>query len=166
MTVTVSQDAKSYITLLEAQSLNARKLMSALRADQYNTYSFYTSYNPKLEKFGCGQVTTQPPLKQSLWQWITNEKKSGSTAIIEVNPNCLVLFTDTQGKPFRPSTERLFAHELAHAYIYCKTKFLTGRSKEVVEYENIIAKEIDPNAPERAESDHTDWIDRLRENRR
>ena len=81
---------------------------------------------------------------------------------MEVNPVCVVQFVDVSGKPFKPSVERLFAHEMGHGYVYLqlgpeKARFLSQEDyHKAVYYENKIAKEIDPNAPERAVSDHGD----------
>lgn len=46
--------------------------------------------------------------------------------------------------------ERLLGHELAHAYI----NIFGGTYHDAVRFENIIARELDPNAPIRAISDH------------
>jgi hypothetical protein len=66
------------------------------------------------------------------------------------------------GKTFKPSVERIFAHELAHAYILYITDFLSSGTDKMVEYENKIAKDMDPNAPERAVSDHGGLRDQFR----
>ena len=59
-------------------------------------------------------------------------------------------FKDVNGNTFVPSPERLLGHELAHAYI----NIFGGTYHDAVRFENIIARELDPNAPIRAISDH------------
>jgi hypothetical protein len=80
-----------------------------------------------------------------------------TTITMEFSLNPTVEFTDECGKKFLPTPERILAHELGHGYMYLIVGILytsPSNSDKAVDYENEIIRQIDPNAPIRAVSDH------------
>ncbi len=83
--------------------------------------------------------------------------------MIRIDLRCKVQFTDVNGQSFTPSIERILAHELGHMYLYVGRKNMADKADyhKAIDYENIIARELDPEAPIRSVKDHGDpdaWL--------
>jgi hypothetical protein len=134
--------------------------------DKTSYYYFDTSAAVP-HSHGCGRTKVLEK-KPSVFGSILGEIPT-YTFVMEVNPNCNVKFTDISGKSFTPTIERIFAHEMGHGYVYLlhgpfSTSSITKHLyHKAVGYENIISRELDKHAPERAVTDHGDPMGRYRD---
>lgn len=161
----ISPDAQPYVDILRLKSPTARMILSAMESDSSgNKYRIIFRRLP--ESFGCGSAGIQERARKTgiiTWPWSKQERERGVDVHIEVDPNCNVQFVDIQGKPFVPSIERILAHELGHGYAYIGVEIKEEKYPHAaVDYENAIAKELDPAAPIRSKSDHSGGRDMFR----
>jgi hypothetical protein len=128
-----------------------------MEIDRKSYYYFGTSLSVS-HSHGCGRTKTLEK-NPSLFGKILGDHPT-YTFLMEVNPGCSVIFKDIRGNSFTPSIERIFAHEMGHGYTYLlHGPFQNSNANmhlyhEAVRYENIVAKELEPSAPERAVTDH------------
>jgi len=129
-----------------------------MERDERIYFSFFVS--GVSASFGCGKAYPVDRAELDFIDKLIGKTPDKFAYSMEANPVCVVQFVDVSGKPFKPSVERLFAHEMGHSYVYLQlgpdnARNITQKDYDrAVDYENIIAKEINPNAPERAVSDH------------
>jgi RHS repeat-associated protein len=151
-----NKEAEAYIRELRARSPAAAAMLEAMAKDKNVLYRI--DIGPVPAQMGGGQTTIIQP-GPSLWSRIWGIAPSGETLVsVTVSPVYSTSFVDVNGNMFVPSTLRLLAHELGHAYNWLDAKgdFVAYRSMSdnAIVYENIIARELDANAPKRAISDH------------
>ncbi len=151
---TYSKDAESYVKSLRSKSKTASKIMDAMKADKKTNY--HVDVGPVNPRFGGGETTYLQPRKGSLLDRLLGKPPNKANVYMRADPNSSVEFTDTCGNTFIPSTERLLGHELGHGYIYEDYGYIgiKQRYDDAIKHENDIARELNPNAPERAVSDH------------
>jgi hypothetical protein len=151
-----SSGAKGYLDQLRASSPLAAQMLDALAADKSTTYYFDVGPLPESDGGGTVRILRQEP---SLWDKIMGRGDAPSvTVVITVDPRSTVSFMDTNGQSFRPDTLRLLGHELGHAFTWYETRgnYVAYRASynAAIGYENAIARQLNPNAPMRAVSDH------------
>jgi RHS repeat-associated protein len=151
-----SSTAKAYVEQLRATSPLAADMFDALAADKSTMYYFDAGPLPESSGGGTVRILNQSP---SLWDRLMGRHDPLSvTVVVTVDPNATVTFTDADGQSFRPSTLRLLAHELGHAYTWHVTRgnLVAYRLAydAAIGIENAIARQLDPKAPIRAVSDH------------
>ena len=167
MTVYIAPRAQHYMNILKSRSATALRIFLEMEKDQRVDYSFYIS-SSATQASGCGKSYAGERSTPGVLGKLLGETPGKYPYVMEVNDHCSVQFVDVSGKPFKPSIERIFAHEMGHGYVFLQRN-LEGASSlsqvdydKAVYYENVIAREIDPNSPERAVSDHGDFRDKLR----
>lgn len=148
-----SSRAAPYVAELQAQSPTAANIIAAMTADPKTNY--YVSVGSVSANSGGGETTVLQP-QASLFDRLLDKPLPKATVAMTVDPNSKVVFTDTCGKGFVPSTNRLLGHELGHGYTYALDGPVGYRANydAAIGYENTIAQELDPSAPVRAVSDH------------
>jgi hypothetical protein len=167
MSLHISPRAKIYIDHIKNRSRTGRKILAAMESDTKSHYAFSAGAFANSSSHGCGQTRSVEQKPGLLRMMMGQETKY--TFEITVNPACGVTFEDVAGKPFKPSIERIFAHEMGHGYVYLlHGPFPTSHAylhlyHEAIKYENIIARELDPDAPERSVSDHGDPMSTYRD---
>jgi hypothetical protein len=155
------------MSILKSRSATALRIFLEMEKDERIDYEFYVG-SGATQASGCGK---SKPLERPTIG--TLDKLMGKTPgkyryAMEVNAHCSVQFVDVSGKPFKPSVERILAHEMGHGYVYLQgdpgaaISLSQADYDKAVYYENVIAREIDPDAPERAVSDHGDLRDKFR----
>jgi RHS repeat-associated protein len=130
------------ISELESASPTAANILSSMRA---SPDTFYITDGPVPSDHGGG-VTE-----------VSRRAGGGLMTVMTVNLAADVTFTDTEGKPFRPSTSRILGHELGHGFgVVTATTFAGEREfNRAIAIENAIARELSPTAPFRnGASDH------------
>jgi len=128
--------------------------MDAMAADNNTVY--HVSLGTVLQTSGGGETRTIPAPRRSLWEMLTG-RRSKVLVSMKVDPISKIEFTDTCENKFLPTTIRLLGHELGHGYTYLLAGPMASRKPyydRAIQYENAIARELDPNAPMRAVSDH------------
>jgi len=167
MSIYISTHVQYYMNILKSKSATALRILTEMEKDQRVDYRFYVS-SSVTQATGCGRSyegkrSTPGPLRE-----LFGETPGKYPYTMEVNTHCSVQFVDISGKPFKPSIERLFAHEMGHGYVFLQgdpsaARFLSQADYDkAVYYENVIAKEIDSDSPERAVSDHGNYHDIFR----
>ncbi|MDD4928798.1 MAG: hypothetical protein PHP85_05920 [Gallionella sp.] len=148
-----SQAAGSYVERLRAGSAQARTMLDAMAADPNTTY--YIDVGSVPESAGGGMTQIQQP-SLSFWDRLIGRSAPSATVIMTVDKSSKVQFTDTSGRSFVPSTERLMGHELGHGYTYLSGGYMGYRSNyhAAINYENTIARQLNSAGPVRAVTDH------------
>ncbi|MDR0780221.1 MAG: hemagglutinin repeat-containing protein, partial [Pseudomonadales bacterium] len=152
--LTISRAAAQYIEKLRASSAEAGKILDAMEAHPVIDFRF--DVGTVRESAGGGETRPQV-LKGSFLDWLVGNPPK-ETVFMTVDPKSTVQFTDIFGNSFKPSTERIFAHEMGHGYTYLLDGNVGMRINyhDAITYENMIYRQLDPNAPIRAVSDHGD----------
>jgi hypothetical protein len=180
MSVEYNGNAERYINMLvrpdtvgQGGSETARKMLSAMKTapDRFlfttNLSDYANGLVVKPEILGCGYFHSKDVsdvgrgFGEKFLRLLLNSKAYVRFVhIMAVNPDCTSWSVDIHGKRFKSSVERSFAHEMGHCY---EEKILHGSDyNKAIYWENKIAKELDPDAPERAVSDHGNFRDYLK----
>lgn len=148
-----SRAAGPYVEQLRAGSGQAREILDAMAADPNANY--YIDVGPVPESAGGGTTRIQQS-SLSLWDRVLGRSAPSATVIMTVDVSSQVQFSDVGGQSFQPSAARILAHELGHGYTYLRETYTGYVSNQdaAVRYENIISRQLSPNAPLRVYSDH------------
>ncbi|MDD5330561.1 MAG: hypothetical protein PHX38_11175, partial [Sulfuricella sp.] len=148
-----SRAAGPYVEQLRAGSAQAREMLDAMAADPNTNY--YIDVGPVPESAGGGTTRIQQP-SLSLWDRLLGRSAPAATVIMTVDVSSQVQFTDVGGQSFSPSALRILGHELGHGYTYLLGGYMGYRTNydAAIRYENQISRQLSPNAPLRAISDH------------
>ncbi len=127
--------------------------MDAMVADTKTSYHVGVGPVPKGSGGGRTDFSASP---STVLDRIFRRPRQNAVVFMMADPSSKIEFFDICEKPFLPSTLRILGHELGHGYTFLQGGFVGVRVNydKAIEHENIIAKELDPNAPIRAISDH------------
>lgn len=134
-------EATSYIEQLRKGSPLAAEILDAMAADKSTTYYISVGRVPYTCGGGCTEVVAGP--QPSFLARLFGETNDQVTVVMRIDP--------ATAEPLRA-----LAHELGHGYTYLKEGPI-GNYDKAIEYENIIARQLNPNAPIRSVSDHGRW---------
>ena len=142
-----SRAAAQSVARLRAGSEQARTMLDALQADKNATYYIDVG---SAENNGGAFTVTITRTTGSFWDRLLGNARIDTLVKVTFDSSSSVQFTDIRGIQFKPSAERLLAHELGHAY----TRLVGGYYDDAIKYENLVGRQLDPNAFIRAVSDH------------